>query len=106
VPANTAVTATFTEDMAPGTISPASFTVTCALPCTSPAGTVNYVVGNRTAVFTPAAPLQAGATYTVTITTAATDLAGNALAGNQAPLPAASDYVWTFTATTASGPSN
>ncbi|MDB5859084.1 MAG: hypothetical protein JWQ76_2773 [Ramlibacter sp.] len=97
VPANTAVTATFTEDMAPATISTASFTLSCAAPCSAPAGSVTYVVGNRTAIFTPAAPLIAGNTYTATITTAATDLAGNALAGNQAALPAASNYVWTFT---------
>ncbi|MEO5702490.1 MAG: ice-binding family protein, partial [Gammaproteobacteria bacterium] len=44
----------------------------------------------------------ASTTYTVTITTAATDLAGNALAGNQGPLPGASNYVWTFT--TGAGP--
>jgi len=31
------------------------------------------------------------------ITTAATDVAGNALAGNQAALPAASNYIWSFT---------
>jgi hypothetical protein len=106
VPANTAVTATFTEDMAPASLSAVSFTVTCAAPCTAPAGTVTYVVGNRTAVFTPAAPLQAGRTYTATVTAAATDLAGNALAGNQAPLPAASDYVWTFTTAAAVPPAN
>lgn len=104
VPANTAITATFTEDMAPNSISPASFTVACVLPCIAPQGTVTYVVGNRTAVFTPATPLVAGATYTVIITTAATDLAGNALAGNQAPLPAASNYVWSFTTVAAVGP--
>jgi hypothetical protein len=39
--------------------------------------------------------------YTATITTAATDLAGNPLAGNQLPLPAASKYIWTFTASAA-----
>jgi len=98
VPANTAITATFSEDMAPATITAASFTVTCAAPCISPAGAaVSYAVGSQTAVFTPATALTVGATYTATITTAATDLAGNALAGNQTPLPAASDYVWTFT---------
>ncbi|MDB5953740.1 ice-binding family protein [Ramlibacter sp.] len=97
VAANTAVTATFTEDMDPASISAGSFTLTCAAPCTSPAGTVTYVVGSRTAVFTPTAALAAGTTYTGTITTAARDLAGNALAGNQAALPAASNYVWTFT---------
>jgi hypothetical protein len=97
VPTNTAITAIFTEDMAPATITAASFTVTCPAPCVTPAGNVSYAVGTRTAVFTPAAVLAAGTTYTATITTAATDLAGNALAGNQGPLPAASNYVWTFT---------
>ncbi len=67
---------------------------------------MTYVVGSRTAVFTPAAPLTAGSTYTGTITTAATDLAGNALAGNQAALPAASNYVWTFTTLAAVPPAN
>jgi hypothetical protein len=106
VPANTAVTATFTEDMAPNTISSASFTLTCAAPCTAPAGSVTYTVGSRTAIFTPTAALAAGTTYTATVTTAATDLAGNALAGNQAPLPAASNYVWTFTTAAAVPPAN
>jgi hypothetical protein len=96
VPANTAVTATFTEDMAPASISRTSFRLGCAAPCTAPSGTVTYVVGNRTAVFTPDAPLAAGTTYTALVTTEATDLAGNALAGNRAPLPAASNYGWTF----------
>jgi hypothetical protein len=96
-PTNTAITAVFTEDMAPATIAAASFTVTCAAPCAAPAGNVSYTVGSRTAVFTPAAALAANTTYTATITTAATDLAGNALGGNQGALPAASNYVWTFT---------
>ncbi len=106
VPANTAISAVFTEDMAPATLNATSFTVTCAAPCTNPAGNVSYAVGTRMAVFTPAAVLDAGTTYTVTITTAATDLAGNALAGNQAPLPAASNYVWQFTTTAAAPPAN
>jgi hypothetical protein len=106
VPGNTAINAVFSESMAPSTITAASFTVTCAAPCVSPAGKVSYEVGARTAVFTPTAALAPGATYTATITTAATDLAGNALAGNQAPLPAASNYVWTFTAAAASAPAN
>lgn len=96
VPTNTAISAVFNEEMAPATITAAgSFTVICAAPCVSPAGTVSYAVGTRTAVFTPAATLAAGSTYTARITTAATDLAGNALAGNQGPAP--SDYVWMFT---------
>ncbi len=104
VPSNTAISAAFSEDMAPATLTAASFTVTCALPCNSPAGAVSYNVAARTAVFTPAAPLTVGATYTATVTTAATDVEGNALAGNQAPLPAASNYVWTFTTGPAQAP--
>lgn len=100
VPTNTAITAVFSKDMAPATINPAApaaatFTLT-GPGSTVVAGDVTYAVGSRTATFTPRAVLTAGTTYTATITTAATDLAGNALAGNQAPLPAASNYVWTF----------
>jgi hypothetical protein len=103
VPSNTAISAVFTKDMAPATVIGANFTVTCTLPCASPAGSVNYSGGARTAVFTPNASLIVGDTYTVTIAAAVTDLAGNALAGNQPPLPGgASDYVWTFTAAVAS----
>jgi hypothetical protein len=102
VPANTGITAVFTESMAPATIAATSFTVTCTAPCVTPvAGTVSYSVGAQTAVFAPTAPLEAGATYTATITTAATDLAGNGLAGNQTPSPdGSSSYVWTFVAAT------
>lgn len=96
-PTNAAVTAVFTENMDEATVTDATFTVTCASPCVSPAGSVSYAANNRTAIFTPDAALDAFTTYTATITTGATDLAGNALAGNQAALPAASDYVWTFT---------
>jgi hypothetical protein len=97
VPSNAAITAAFTQDMSPATITTASFKLTCSAPCVSPDAAVSYNVGGRTAVLTPAAALNVGATYTATITTEATDLAGNALAGDQASLPAASDYVWTFT---------
>ncbi|HXC08128.1 MAG TPA: Ig-like domain-containing protein [Steroidobacteraceae bacterium] len=101
VPVNSAITATFTEAMAPATFSDTSFTVTCAAPCVSPTGTVSYQLGSNTAIFSPAAALTVGATYSATISTAATDLAGNELAGNQAALPAASNYVWTFTTSAA-----
>ncbi len=101
---NVQISATFSEDMAPATIvSVATYTLTCAPACVrpSPTGTVAYTVGSRTAVFAqaPAGTLfEAGKTYTATITTAATDVAGNQLAGNQAPPPpAASNYIWTFT---------
>lgn len=106
VPSNTAISATFSEDMAPATITAESFTVTCTAPCVSPAGNVTYSAATRTAVFTPAAALVVGDVYTVTVTTAATDMAGNALGGNQAPLPASSNYVWTFTAAAPSAAGN
>jgi hypothetical protein len=97
VAANSAISAVFTEDMAAATLSGSTFTLTCSAPCVDPATSVSYIVGNRTALATPAAPLAAGTTYTATITTGATDLAGNALAGNQAAPPAASNYIWSFT---------
>jgi len=98
VATNTAITATFTEDMDPSTISGASFTLR-GPGVTVVTGNVTYAVGARTATFDPTSPvtLVPNTLYTARITTAATDLAGNALAGNQAALPAASDYVWTFT---------
>ena len=104
VPTNTAISAVFTEDMAPASITGTSFTLACTAPCAAPAGTVTYAVGNQTAIFTPAAPLAANTTYVATVTTGATDLAGNALAGNQAALPAASNYVWSFTTAATAAP--
>jgi hypothetical protein len=108
VPSNSAISAIFTKALAPATVSGTSFTVTCTAPapCTAPTGTVSYSVSSRTAVFTPSADFTVGDTYTVTLTTAITDVAGNALAGNQAALPAASDYVWTFTAAAPTAPAN
>lgn len=96
-PTNTAISAAFSADMAPASLDAASMTVTCTAPCVAPSGQVSYAVGSRTAVFRPAVALAANETYTARITAAAADLSGNALAGNQAALPAASDYVWTFT---------
>ena len=96
---NSAITVTFTEAMNPATLNAASFTVTTPLPGVNPLGSVSYAPSSHTVIFTPAAPLAANTTYTATLTTAAEDLAGNQLAGNQAPLPASSNYVWTFTTT-------
>lgn len=101
---NTAISAVFTEDIAPATVTASSFTLTCDAPCVSPTGAVSYAIGSRTAVFAPDAALEDGATYTATLTTQITDLAENGLAGNQAPLPDASDYVWSFIADAAAIP--
>jgi hypothetical protein len=97
VATNTAITAVFSEAMAPATITEASFTLTCASPCVSPSGDVSYAVGSRTATFEPDDDLEAGVTYTATIIDTVTDLAGNRLAGNQGPIANPSDYIWTFT---------
>ncbi len=78
-----AVDVTFSETMDPAAIDGASFTV--MLGATPVPGTVSYV--DETATFTPASDYPQNATLTATVTTAATDLAGN-------PLPA--DFVWTF----------
>jgi hypothetical protein len=100
VPGNSAVAAIFSKPLAPATVTGTTFTVTCLAPspCVAPTGTVSYSANSNTAVFTPSADFTAGDTYTVTLTTGITDVTANALGGNQAPLPAASDYVWTFTA--------
>jgi hypothetical protein len=75
-----AVTATFSEAMDPATLTATTFTVSGGV-----TGTVSYA--GQTATFTPSAALSAGTTYTATITTDATDLAGNGLA---------QDHSWTF----------
>jgi hypothetical protein len=86
--------ATFTKDMAPTTINPLSFIVT-GPGSTTITGIVTYT--GRTATFTPTFSLAGGTTFTATIINTATDTSGNALSGNQAPMPAPSNYVWTFT---------
>ncbi len=98
VATNTRITASFSEDMAPATLSSASFNVTNSTLGAAVPGTVTYSVASRTATFTPTTlPLASGTLFTATIAATATDLAGNGLAGNAAQLPAASAYVWTFT---------
>jgi ketosteroid isomerase-like protein len=84
VPANTAVSATFSEAMNPATINASTFTLT-GPGATPVAGNVTYA--GTTATFTPTAALAAGTLYTATITTGARDPGGVGLAAN---------YVWTF----------
>jgi hypothetical protein len=76
------VTATFSKAMDPLTISTATFKVAGVT------GLVAYDAINKIATFTPRANLANGTTYNATITTEATDLAGNPLAIN---------YAWNFT---------
>jgi hypothetical protein len=102
VATNTKITAVFSKDMDPSTITATSFTVTNTTLGTAVAGAVTYSVAARTATFSPSTPTLAISTlFTATITTAATDLTGNALAGTAAALPSASNHVWIFTTGTA-----
>jgi hypothetical protein len=93
-PTNTIVTATFSKAMDPTALT-ATGTFTLAVAGVGGAavpGSVSYA-GN-TVTFKPSNPLTAATQFTATITTAAEDLTGNALAAN---------YVWSFT--TGAGPS-
>jgi hypothetical protein len=85
VPINGTISVTFSEDMDDSTIIAANFTVNDG---SSVAGTVSYDQLNYTAVFTPTDLLDTSTNYTVTVTTAVKDLAGNALAEAK---------VWSFT---------
>ena len=87
---NQTVSATFTKAMNPLTITTATFQLT-GPGSAGVTGTVSYDAINFIATFTPTSPLTGSTIYTATITTGATDLAGNPLAGND---------VWTFTTIT------
>lgn len=86
---NQSVTLTFSEAMAPLTITGTSFMVKQGN--TAIAGAVSY--SGTTATFNPTNLFTANTVYTATITTTAKDLAGNALAANT---------VWSFTTGTTS----
>jgi hypothetical protein len=86
-----AVSATFSEAIAPASVTTSSFTLKRGVD--SVAGTVS--VNGAVATFTPSAALAENTTYTATLTTAVTDVAGNHLAA---------DYVWTFTTAVAAPP--
>ena len=84
VAVDTDVSATFSEIMDELTITDTSFTLADGA---SPVdGSVSYT--GTTATFNPTSDLNAGTTYTATITTEATDLDGN---------PLENDFVWSFT---------
>jgi len=74
VPVATAVSATFSEPMAPTSINPTTFTLKKGP--TSVIGTVAYDVFAKKAIFIPSSNLDYSTTYTVTLTTAVTDMSG------------------------------
>jgi Bacterial Ig-like domain len=87
VTTGTAVTATFSEPLASGSVSTSTFRLN------GPGGPVGGAVTltNQTATFTPASTLTPNTIYTARLTTGIEDLAGNNLA---------TDYVWSFTTAT------
>jgi Bacterial Ig-like domain/RTX calcium-binding nonapeptide repeat (4 copies) len=102
------VSATFSEQMDPGTLTTSTFTLTKQGTTSPLAATVGYDLTNNNATLNPSSDLEANSTYTVTIkggSEGVKDLAGNALE---------QDYSWSFTTapdttppetTIASGPS-
>ncbi len=81
------ISATFSEPMNPTSVTaPGRFTVKTTSGNVNVPGTVTYSAD--TATFTPSSPLAANTSYTVTLSTQMTDMAGNALT-----LPGA----WSFT---------
>jgi O-glycosyl hydrolase len=84
---NSAITATFSEQMNSATLT--GSTVTLGISGgSSVSGLITYSAGTATVTFTPSAALNYGAVYTATITTGATSSGGVALASN---------YSWSFT---------
>jgi len=82
VPLGQVITATFNEEMDPGSINTTSFIVTGSSPL---AGTVSY--SGKTASFKSLSPLSENTTYTAKITTKVKDVTGNFLQ---------LEYVWVF----------
>ncbi len=89
-PSTTNVEATFSEAMDPATLTAATFALAPQGGGPAVAATAAYDAATRTATLDPDADLAPGTAYTATVTTGATDAAGN---------PLASDRVWAFTTT-------
>ena len=87
VPLNQVVSATFSEAMDPATIIAANFTLTVEGSTTALPGSLSYAAVGDSLVFVPTASLLSGTTYTATITTGVTGLAGQ---------PMANLYTWNF----------
>lgn len=90
VATSSAVSAVFSESLAPATVTSATAFLKDASGNTIPA-TVSYNNANRQVSLAPSVTLAANTAYTATLTTAITDTAGNHLAAN---------YMWSFTTAT------
>lgn len=93
VATNSKVTATFSKDMAPATITATSFTlVNTTSGGAVITGAVVYDITTKTAIFIPTAALPASSVFTAKISTAVKDVAGDAMAAAK---------TWSFTTSAA-----
>lgn len=99
IPIASAVSAWFSEAMDPASIGTASFEIRDAAEAPVPA-TVAYSADSRTATLTPAAPLVALSTYTVTVRGGDAEPAARDLAGNHMT----ADRTWSFSTEEDTGP--
>jgi Bacterial Ig-like domain len=74
------VTVTFSEPMNPITVNATSVALKLASSGALVDGTVTYDAGTNTAKFTPRSTLAYGTSYTIAVTSSASDVAGNGLA--------------------------
>lgn len=97
---NSAINATFSEAMAPLSISTATFTLQEDGSPLGPIilGSIAYDLLTHVATLTPSVTLAASTTYVATLTTGVKDLAGNALVAGLIPNP------WRFTTGTGLAP--
>lgn len=84
----TTVRVTFSEAIDNATLTSGSFTLATTTGGFPVTGSVSYDSASYAVTFTPDAPLANATNYTATVTTAITDVAGNALAAN---------HSWSFT---------
>jgi myo-inositol-hexaphosphate 3-phosphohydrolase len=94
VSVGTTVAATFSESMSPGSLTTDSFRLLQG-GATPVAAGVTYDEASRTATLSPTSALTPDTTYTATVTTAASDVAGNGLAAARS---------WSFTTGSAGQP--
>ena len=87
---NSGLTATFVEDIFAVTVDATSFTLATTSAAGNVPGSVSFDGASNVASLVPSAPLAILAPYTVTLSTAITDLSGN---------PLVTDYNWSFTTT-------
>ncbi|MBE0493134.1 MAG: Ig-like domain-containing protein [Thiomicrospira sp.] len=90
VPLNKTINATFSEEMRQATITATNYTVMETATQVNVPGTVSYDVQHHIASFVPSSNLSPDTDYTVTVSDAVEDLAGNALQAGVSPNP------WTF----------